>query len=174
MKKFILVTLIALGFPLITIVGANAQSTTTGFISIPASAFSGENGSQSLNTTGTATVLTHLAFAPVSLPHRARVTSLQCGGTSFFRNSIVFTLRRNEPQQANVDVATVRTSLEGTNFEFVNTNSVANAVVNNARFNYYMVADITDPQETDDVPAFCQKGKCSIGFCRIGYTINSN
>jgi hypothetical protein len=105
-------------------------------------------------------------FAPVTVPHGATIGSMRCGGrapSSEFR--IVFTLRRNEPQQANLDMATVMTTFEGLGFQFVDTNSITSPVINNERFNYYIVAQTN----TLDV-GFCPN--CSVGFCRIGYTVN--
>ena len=139
---------------LLTASVAHAQLTstplapTTRFLSIPSSGFTprssegfsasslgvGYNG----NRTGTARMFeeSFLMFAPVNLPHDARVTSMHCGGRApdhLFR--IMFTLRRNEPQRANVDMATVMTTFEGNGFQFVDTSSITSAVVNNARFN---------------------------------------
>lgn len=103
-------------------------------------------------------------FAPVNLPHGATITSMRCGGgapRSDFR--LFFTLRRNDPQQANVDMATVMTTFEEKGFQFVNTNSITSPLVNNARFNYYIVAGVSAKDS-----GLCPK--CDIGPCRIGYT----
>jgi hypothetical protein len=150
---------------------AFAQSTR--FLSVPSSAFTprtseGATGNAGYggNETGTARSFagSSVLFAPVSLPHGATVTSMKCGGrapSTDFR--IAFTLRRNDPQQANVDMAVAKTTFDGLGFEFVDTNSIASPVVNNDTFNYYIVA----VADTTDV-GFCPN--CLIGFCRIGYS----
>jgi hypothetical protein len=147
---------------------ALAQSPTH-FLSIPSSGFTPQTSEDgySGNQSGTARFFQAglLMFAPVNLPHGATVTSMRCGGRaprSDFR--IIFTLRRNEPQLANVDMATVMTTFEGIGFQFVGTSSITSPVVNNSRFNYYIVAEA----DAIDV-GFCTS--CSIGFCRIGYTV---
>ena len=171
MRKKILSSLIAASFLLVAGV---AQAQSTSFISVPAAAFTDlrfHGPGYSGNLSGTTRTFKTEMMAPVNLPHGATIVSLRCGGSSFFRNSVIFTLRRNEPQQENVDVATVRTSLEGgvgRVFEIVNTTSITSGVVNNSRFNYYIMADVTDPGETDVTAAICPNG-CSVNFCSIGY-----
>jgi len=154
---------------------ALAQSSTR-YLSIPSSGFTprfsegaGGDAGYSGNASGTARFFegSVLMFAPVNLPDGATVTSLRCGGAApptDFR--IVFTLRRNEPQQANVDMAAVMTTFQGVGFQFVTTGDVVEAVVDNATFNYYMVATI-DNQDA----GFCSN--CTIGFCRVGYLESS-
>jgi hypothetical protein len=168
----ILTSLIAICV-LLTASVAFAQS-TTGFLSIPSSSFTPQtsegtgNAGYDGNVTGTARLFegSFLMFAPVNLPHHATVTSLKCGGRAPSRDfKVGFTLRRNDPQQANVDMATVSTTFEGTGFQFVSTTSITSAVINNARFNYYIAAQ-TDAFDV----GFCPE--CSIGFCTIGYTVN--
>jgi len=158
---------------LLTASVAFAQS-TPGFLSIPSSSFTPQtsegtgNAGYDGNLTGTARFFegSFLMFAPVNLPHRATVTSLTCGGRAPSRDfKVSFILRRNEPQQANVDMATVSTTFEGTGFQFVRTTSITSAVIDNARFNYYIAAQ-TDAFDV----GFCPR--CSIGFCTIGYTVN--
>jgi hypothetical protein len=168
MRKIISAILIVSSFLLVAL-GTHAQSTS--FISIPASAFSGANGSRSMNETGTAMFFSTYAFAPVNLPNRSKIISFACGARSFFQKSIVFSLRRNEPQQKNVDIATLSTSLTNTNFEFLNTTTITEGVVNNSRFNYYIIADMFKPGEGPGNEAFCKKGECWVGFCKIGYSI---
>jgi hypothetical protein len=148
---------------------------TTGFVSVPASAFTGRQddgvGGYDGNETGTARFFQVKMFAPVHLPHGATVTSFRGGGRAFFQRSIRFTLRRNEPQQANVDMAAVRTTLDGTSFEFVDTTDIQSGGVDNGRFNYYIVAEIEDPNVTPPTKPICPDGECRVGFCRIGYTL---
>jgi hypothetical protein len=157
---------------LLTSLSTLAQSQTLS-LSIPASGFTPQASMLNYfgNTTGTARFFGYndRMFAPVYLPDRVRVTSLACGGTAPPTTlRIAFTLRRNEPQQANVDMATVRTTFAGTGFQFVDTTSIAEPVVNNSRFNYYMIAAL----ETTLASPGCVEGACSIGFCRIGYIAN--
>jgi len=148
---------------------ALAQSPTR-FLSIPSSGFTPQTSEEgySGNQTGTARFFGtgFWMFAPVNLPHGATVTSMRCGGQAPFSDDrIIFTLRRNDPQQANVDMATVMTTFERTGFEFVATSSITSPVVNNNRFNYYIVAeaDLIDVRHCTN---------CSVGFCRIGYTVD--
>jgi hypothetical protein len=179
MKKYSLFTIIIL--MLIASV-TNADS-----ISIPASAFSGRTDGGNLgylgNESGTARFFNVKMFAAVNLPDRATVTSFRCGGRAFFKRIIAFTLRRNDPQQSNVDLATIRTSLDGTGFEFVGTNNISSGTINNARFNYYIIAEIEDPSVNPPTRPFCPDKprpfprapkipECSVGFCSIEYTEN--
>jgi len=157
---------------LVTTSAAMAQSAD--FTSVPAVAFVDAKfaAPTKFNRTGTAHHFNAQMFAPVNLPHGDKVTSFQCGGSSFFNHSVVFTLRRNEPQQANVDMATVNTSLEGTGFEFVRTDAITEPVVNNSRFNYYIVVDVADTRDNPNVDDFCPhlgSPKCTVGFCSIGH-----
>lgn len=161
-------------FVVLTSTSALAQSSTQ-YISIPSSGFEpqsseGVGGGHSYNgnVTGTARFFDKsiIMFAPLNLPHGATVTSLFCGGmTQTSKNyRIAFTLRRNEPQQANVNMATTQTTFAHPGFQFVGTNSVNEPLVDNATFNYYVVADL---QSTDEFP---QCPRCAVGFCRIGYS----
>ena len=153
---------------------ALAQSPSR-FLSIPSSGFTpqdsegfGGNAGYDGNKTGTARSFdgSFRMFAPVNLPHGATVTSMCCGGRAPSSDSrIIFTLRRNEPQQANVNMATAMTTFEGTGFQFVDTTSITSPVVNNAKFNYYIIARLS----FFDV-ATCPE--CSVGFCRIGYIVD--
>jgi hypothetical protein len=76
---------------------------------------------------------------------------------------ITFTLRRNEPQQANVDMAVVGTTFGQSGFQFVRTTSIVQPLINNQRFNYYVVAETRH----SDV-GFCPN--CAIGSCTIAFT----
>ena len=148
-----------------------ASAQTTSFLSIPSSGFTPDAATGDFgytgNDTGTARFFDNAfyMFAPVALPHGAKVTALRCGGkASSPEKRIAFTLRRNEAQVANVDMATVKTTFEGAGFQHPRTTSISSPVVDNANFNYYMVAEI---QYVDVSPC----PTCSVGYCRIRYTI---
>jgi hypothetical protein len=146
---------------------ATAQSTR--HIMIPSSSFTpqqsddGYSGNQSgtnrhLGATG------FLMFAPVNLPHGATVTEFRCGAganTPDFR--MRFTLRGNQAQVLNVDLAEVATSFGGTGFEVRVTTSINEPVIDNLTFNYYIVATV------DDLVGGSCGFDCRIGFCRITY-----
>jgi hypothetical protein len=148
-------------------------------ISIPAPAFySGPDGHGRPNLSGTAQHFNTILFAPISLPEDVTITSFECGGRAFFKRSIKFTLRRNEPQQQNIDVASMRTTLDGTGFEVVRTSTINSGVINNERFNYYIVAEIKDPSVNPPTRPFCPNKpsststkvpECSVGFCEIRF-----
>ena len=147
---------------------AYAQS-TVGYIAIPSSGFTPQDSIAGYegNTSGTARQFGATGYqmlAPVNLPQGATVTSLRCGGAaadSDFR--LIFTLRRNEPQQANVDMAEVMTTFAGNSFQFVSTTSITSPEVDNGVFNYYIIA------EADNIDiGFCGSA-CSIGYCRVGF-----
>ena len=163
---------ILVGLLVAALSGPETFSQASAFVSIPASAFTPRQVKNNLggydgNVTGTARMFTENSFsmfAPVSLPHGASVTSLSCGGQDSFSNvRLKFTLRRNEPQQANVDMGTVSTSFEQTGFQFLSTTSIVEPVIDNRRFNYYVVAET----QHEDV-GFCPG--CSVAFCAIGFT----
>jgi hypothetical protein len=157
---------------LVVLTSSGAFAQQAEFLSIPSSGFTprdvgtgfdqGYNG----NRSGTARFFdgSLRMFAPVNLPDDASVTSLRCGGrgsSTDFR--ILFTLRRNEPQQENVDMATVMTTFAGVGFQTVTTTSTTEPVINNEVFNYYIVAALDTTEE------FATCRTCSIGFCRIGF-----
>lgn len=162
-------TLIAL-ILILGMLPSTASAQNSGWLSIPAVAFS---GARSLpNDTGTAQFLHTTAFAPVTLPDNATVTLMSCGGRASFRKRIIFTLRRNEPQQQNVDIAVLGTSLGGRGFEVVTSNRIAAGGVDNRRFNYFIMADVSKPGgNRPGNRAACSGTQCSVGFCRIGYTL---
>ncbi len=173
MKKYSLIISILF---LLSATAAHAQSLTR-YLSIPSSGFTPQSsegffiddGSYNGNTTGTARFFggSFNMFAPVNLPHGMKVTSLHCGGGTSPIARLRFTLRRNEPQQANVDMAVIQLSGEESGgFKFMETNSITSPVVNNFSFNYYIVASAND----GDV-APCTN--CSVGSCRIGYAPNA-
>lgn len=145
----------------------------SGFVSIPASAFSGVSRLETSfkgNDTGTALFFNVKVFAPVNLPDGATIISMRCGARAFFKRQISFTLRRNEPQQENIDIAVAQTSLDGTSFEFIDTNTITSGLVDNSKYNYYVVAEIEDPTVSPPTSPFCPDGECWVGYCRIGYT----
>jgi hypothetical protein len=146
---------------------AVAQSPTR-FLSIPSSSFTPVTAGRGYdgNISGTARFFrkSYTMFAPLDMPNGATITSMRCGGRAPRPNwKITFTLRRNEPQQANVDMAAVMTTLEEIGFQFLNTTLVTSPVIDNAKFNYYIVA-------TKSGVGFAGCNDCSVGFCRIGYT----
>ena len=163
-----------------------------GFVSIPAAAFTAKdsdthysNGnagaSSSKNThgyignkSGTTRSFNGFLYAPVNLPHGATVTSFSCGGSSAKNTRTVFKLRRNEPQQENVDMARVTTSLEDSGFEFINSLNIRSAKVDNQKYNYYIVAHILKLGHNPSITPYCITGtevpECSVNFCNIGYT----
>jgi len=163
----------------LVLIASMANADTRGFISIPASAFSGENsdtphGYQG-NESGTTRHFNVILFAPVNLPHRASVTSFKCGGSSAVDTRTVFRLRRNEPQQQNVEIANVKTSLEDAGFEFMSTNIIRNEKIDNEKYNYYIVAEVLRSGITPPTRGWCsdnpKRTECSVNSCSIGYTI---
>ena len=142
------------------------------YLAIPASGFTpqtsegtGDAGYQG-NTTGTARQFygSVRMFAPANLPNGATITSLYCGGvapTSMTR--LVFTLRRNQPQVANVDMITAATDFANLMFDSASSTSVTEPIVDNGAFNYYLAAEVDDLNGN-----LCPT--CAIGFCRIRYT----
>ena len=162
-------TLVAVSLLFFAVSSAYAQNR---YLTIPSSGFTpqtsegtGDAGYQG-NTTGTARQFfgSVRMFAPANLPHGATINSLYCGGvapTSMTR--VVFTLRRNDPQVANVDVATVATDFAALGFTWANSTSVTEPIIDNRLFNYYLVAEVDD-QNGNLCPT------CTIGFCRIRYT----
>lgn len=170
-------TLVALILTL-GMLSSTASAQNSGWLSIPAAAFSGSRSFP--NGTGTAQFFRTTAFAPVILPDNATVTVMSCGGRAVFRKHIIFTLRRNEPQQENVNMAVLETSLDGTGFEFVTSNQIIDGAVDNRSFNYFIMADASKPggnlpgNRTVCTPTTGPEGsgtQCSVGFCRIGYTL---
>lgn len=155
-----------------------AAAQDSGWLSVPAPAFNGVGAFP--NATGTAQFFRTTAFAPVMLPDNAMVTAMACGGRASFRKQVVFTLRRNDPQQQNVDMAVFETSLDGTGFEFVSANQITNGAVDNRRFNYFIVADVSKPGGNLPGDREVCNGttgpdgagtECLVGFCRIGYSL---
>jgi hypothetical protein len=151
------------------------------FLAVPAASFTPRNSTTvekplrgtletlgySGNASGTARFFgdNSAMFAPISLPHGATVLSLECAGAApRLSRRIIFHLRRNQPQQANVDMATVATDFPVTAFQFKSTTSIQSPVIDNRRFNYYIAAELG---ATNDVPE-CRT--CFVNRCTIGYT----
>ena len=70
-------------------------------------------------------------------------------------------------------MAVVNTSLQGTGFEFVSTNAITEPVIDNSKFNYYIIADIADTRDNPNVDDFCPhlgNPECTVGFCSIGHS----
>jgi hypothetical protein len=147
---------------------------TTRYRSIPASAFTpiaaaaGWTGSSSGTNRnfGAGTAASAALLAPVELPHGAIVTLFRCGGqdasTSF---KISFTLRRNLPQQANVDMAFIESTFSATGFQTLGTGSIGSPVIDNGSYNYYVIAQAV-PVEVGSCTS------CSVNYCRISYTLD--
>ena len=142
------------------------------YLQIPASGFTPQtsegtgNAGYQGNTSGTARQFSGSVrmFAPANLPNGATINSLYCGGmapTAITR--LVFTLRRNQPQVANVDMITAATDYANVVFDYANSTSVTEPIVNNGAFNYYLAVEVDD-QNGNLCPT------CAIGFCRIRYT----
>lgn len=142
------------------------------YLAVPASGFTpqtsegtGDAGYDG-NTTGTARKFfgSVRMFAPVNLPNDATITSLYCGGVApTTETRLIFTLRRNQPQTANVDMIIAATHFPAVIFDVANSTSVTEPIVDNSTFNYYLAAEVDD-LHGNPCPT------CAIGFCRIGYT----
>jgi hypothetical protein len=142
-------------------------SLATQYLSIPSSAFTPKDSGDGWtgNTSGTArNFVQSFLFAPVQLPHGATVTGLRCGGQDPTTDvKLRFTLRRNQPQAANVDMAVAESTFAATGFQFMTTSTVTSPQIDNSIFNYYVAAS----------PVFFDVGTCpgcSVGFCRVSYT----
>lgn len=150
------------------------------FIAIPASAFTGQNSNRKSlnnkkngytgNSTGTTRYFKNKLFAPVNIPHKAVVTLLYCRGSSVSHARTVFRLRRNEPQQANIEIANVKTSLDDGGFESMTSRIRSNNKIDNYRYNYYLVAEHLSREGY--IPS-CELNNtgCSVNTCSIGYII---
>jgi hypothetical protein len=141
----------------------------TDHLSIPSSGFTPQLASDGYtgNESGTARHFLGtgtLMFAPVNLPDGVTVKNLRCGGRANSTNfRMLFTLRGNRAQVLNVDLAEVATSFEGTGFQFTGTTIINEPVIDNATFNYYIIATV-------EASAGGSCGSdCLIGFCRIEF-----
>lgn len=146
---------------------AVAQSGAT-YLTIPSSGFTAQTseGGYGGNVTGTTRFFagSSLMLAPVNLPHGATATSLYCGGVAPVTDlRLVFTLRRNQPQVANIDMITVATTYAGNGFEWTFSDSVDEPEVDDKNFNYYIVAEVDNQVGADLCPT------CAVNFCRVGY-----
>ncbi|WP_144375408.1 hypothetical protein [Thiolapillus brandeum] len=168
---------------------------TFGFVSIPAAAFSvrdSQTGSYTGNESGTARSFSGLMFAPVDIPHGSVVTLFKCGGHPKAGTLVRFALRRNEPQQANVDMAVVESAFSTdiplignkptglAQYQFLSTSRIVSGGIDNSIYNYYVVAstiyppfDSLGPQFSGDSSPYsdCIKaGDCTgVNYCSIGY-----
>ena len=138
------------------------------FLAIPSSGFTAQTseGGYGGDVTGNARSFagSALMFAPVNLPHGAKVNSLTCGGLAPVTDlRLIFTLRRNNPQVANINMITAATSYAGIAFEWTFSNVVDEPEVDNQRFNYYIVAELDNQVGADLCPT------CTVNFCRIVY-----
>lgn len=169
--KYLHVLVFAIGISLVPVT-AFSQSLLE-YIAIPSSGFSPKadfgNGRTAYDGNETGTVRffmhNHIMFAPVSIPHNSIVTGFSCGGTNPTpRSSIKFTLRRNQPQQANVDMATAITDPTNNGFQFVSAGNIVSGRIDNQANNYYVVAKRVSEDES-----FRSCNKCAVGFCSIRY-----
>ena len=138
------------------------------FLAIPSSGFTAQTseGGYGGDVTGNARSFagSSLMFAPVILPHGAKVNSLTCGGQAPVTDlRLIFSLRRNNPQVANINMITAATSYAGIAFEWTFSNVVDEPEVDNQRFNYYIVAEVDNQVGADLCPT------CTVNFCRIVY-----
>ncbi len=146
---------------------AVAQPEAT-YLTIPSSGFTAQTseGGYAGNVTGTTRFFagSSLMFAPVNLPHGAMAASLYCGGMAPVTDlRLVFTLRRNDPQLANVDMITAATTYAGNGFQWTFSDFVDEPEVDNEHFNYTIVAEVENQIGANACPT------CTINFCRIGY-----
>lgn len=172
---------------------------TFGAVSIPAPAFTEQNsqssnqsGSYKGNESGTSRSFSGMMFAPVDLPHGSIVTSFKCGGQPKAGTLVKFSLRRNEPQQANVDMAVIQSAFSNVpplignkpkglaEYQFINTTSITSSRIDNSKYNYYIIAstiyppfDTLGPELSGSWSPYseCNNSKncTSVNFCNIGY-----
>jgi hypothetical protein len=134
-------------------------------VTLASSAFTPQNSSDGYTggSTGTSRLFSGgtLMFASVSLPDDATVTSMLCGGQDAQSNRrLRFRLRRNQPQVANVDMTSAESTDLAVGFQYPADYSVASGLINNASYNYYVIAEVVGGTCTG----------CSVGFCTIAYT----
>jgi hypothetical protein len=104
-------------------------------------------------------------FASVSLPDDATVTFMRCGGQDAQSDRrIRFTLRRNQAQVANVDMASAESTNVAVGFQHPFDSTITSGLVNNGSYNYYVVAEV--------VGGTCTA--CSVGYCSFTYTSPAN
>lgn len=160
--------------------GSVTEGRQTAFLAVPAASFTPQNSTTvdkplrgtvetlgySGNATGTARFFgdNSAMFAALNLPHGARVLSFDCAGAAPRPSRrIAFKLRRNEPQRANLDMATIATDSEVTTFQFKSTSAIQSPVIDNQRFNYYIAAEIG---ATNDIRE-CRT--CFVNRCTVAY-----
>ena len=175
---------------ILVVISSITVADTIGYIAIPASAFSekdsqssNENASYKGNQTGTSRYFNGSMFAPIYLPHGSNVTSLACGSNPKGGYLTSFTLRRNEPQQANIDMASLETAIltEGqvvkgiglAAYQFLHTESIISPRIDNSKFNYYIIAYQKNPLPNARPPValICADRCANVNYCSVGYTI---
>lgn len=141
-------------------------------VAIPAIAFNGDG--IAYNDTGTAAFFRDQAFAPVHLPDGATVTGFRCGArVTLIEKGITIKLRRNEPQQANVDMGMVEIPRSGDgNFKFLRDDSLIEPVIDNQIFNYYLIAEVIPKSENtgDTCNVNGAPNACIVAACNVDFT----
>ncbi len=164
----------------LSLIASASFAQPTQFLAVPAAAFTPQNATTvenplrgtvetlgySGNFSGTARFFgdNGVMFAPVYLPHGATVIAMECAGAApRLSRRIAFKLRRNHPQQANLDIAAVFTDFPVTSFQFKTTTRILAPVIDNRLFNYYLVAEI---EATNDIKECrtCWVNRCSIAY----------
>jgi hypothetical protein len=141
------------------------------YLSLPSSAFTARSPDLAWdgNESGTGRFFgngTHL-YAPVELPHGATVDHFRCAGQKALSNAnVFFTLRRNQPQVANVDMAEVSNTGTAVGFQILTDTTITSPDINNSAYNYYIIAAAND----GEFPFACSG--CSVAYCRIRYTVD--
>lgn len=177
----------------------NASATlagTKGVVSIPATAFTEQNsqssnqkGSYKGNKSGTSRSFTGMMLAPINLPHGSIVTSFKCGAQPHDGSLVEFTLRRNEPQQANLDMGVITSAFSSVpplignkplglaEYQFISTTAITSGGIDNSKYNYYILASTIFPPVDLLVGSTPPWSKCavsksctSINFCNVSYT----
>jgi hypothetical protein len=137
-------------------------------VAVPAVAFVGKD--VSYNETGTAAFFRQRAFAPLSLPDNAKLVGFDCGLRTFPIHGIKVSLRRNEPQQANVELDNLGIPKGGDGrFQFKSATQVSHPDVNNGKFNYYLVAEVLP--KSANVSDICNGEECLVGACQVAYRV---
>lgn len=138
-------------------------------ITLASSAFTPQNSSQGYtgNSSGTNRFFreSEIMFASVALPDDATVTFMRCGGQDVSSTrKIRFTLRRNQAQVANVDMASAESTDAAVGFQHLSDNTITSDLVNNSAYNYYVIAEVLGGTCTT----------CSVGYCTFSYTSPAN
>lgn len=149
------------------ILGMISSSALANYVSIPATSFVGFE--VSYNETGTAAFIRKQAFAPVHLPHGSKAQRFSCGVKAWPIKGFRISLRRNEPQQENIDMGAVNID-RGSNggFKFLSSEVLIENGIDNRRYNYYLTVEIQPKSETTG--SICNGKECIIGSCQIHFT----